>query len=219
MKKLFIIATLLTSTYSHADLFDNLTGNLNLSPSQSSNLRNGLSSILSGSSSSGVKIKERLSFNKCFEMLNQAKNNQITEKEEFVNIGYALNNFYSNVIEGDYQQFHNPDTSFRKFGRTLMRGITNIESIGFNSTTSSKNAPQLDYDCSNFMDIEKVSKVIVNNKECRKVDLALNAMNSQTKKRVQAGVSHYFCEGENIVKADYTGKKFTEIYEMNEIKE
>ncbi|MFG1500627.1 hypothetical protein ABMA70_10520 [Halobacteriovorax sp. XZX-3] len=219
MKRLLLTAILLTSATAQADLFDNLTANLNLSPSQSNNLRNGLASILSGGGSGSVKEAERYSFNKCFEMLRVAKQEQIKSGKKFIKAGYATGKFYSNVIEGDYKQFHDKNEDISKFGRTLMRGVSNLDSIRFNSTTSEKDAPHLDYYCSSYMDIESVSKVIVGNKECRKVDLALNAMDANTKKRYKASASNFFCEGENIVKTDFTGKKYDVIYEMNEIQE
>ncbi|EPZ49294.1 hypothetical protein M902_0249 [Bacteriovorax sp. BAL6_X] len=217
MKRLLITAMILTGATAQADLFDNLTANLNLSPSQSNNLRNGLASILSGSGSSSVREAEKLSFNKCFEMLKEAKQEQVKSDKDFIKSGYATGSFYSNVIEGDYQQFHDRNEEVSKFGRTLMRGITNLDSIRFNSTTSVKHAPHLDYYCSSYMDIENVSKVIVENKECRKVDLALNAIDANTKKKYKATASNFFCEGESIVKTDFTGKRFEVIYEMNEI--
>ena len=217
MKKLFIISTLLLSTYAQADLFDSLTGNLNLSPTQSGNLRSGLASILGGSKRGNVTIAQTRSFSTCFEMLIKAKAKQLDADAEFVKVGFATNRFYSNVIEGDYQQFHNRDKNRSMFGRTLMRGISDIESIGFNSTTSRESAPHLDSDCSSYMDIEKVSKVQVDGRECRKVDLVLNAEDPKTKKDYKAYASNLFCEGENIVKTDFTGREFREIYEMHEI--
>lgn len=218
MKKLLVIASLLLSTYAQADLFENLTSNLNLNAAQSGNLRNGLASLLGGSSRSEVKVKESLSFNTCFDMLNKAKLNQLKEKKDFIDVGYALNNFYSGVIEGDYVQFHD-NTKVSKFGRTLMRGLTDINSINFNSTASEKTAPHLDFACSNFMDIDSVTKVIVEDKECRKVDLSLNAIDAHTKKKFKVTASNFFCEGEHVVKTDFTGKRFDIIYKMHEIKE
>ncbi|MEH0861825.1 MULTISPECIES: hypothetical protein [Halobacteriovorax] len=214
MKNLLIL-TMLLSTSAQADLFDNLTANLNLSPSQSQNLRNGLSSILNGGGSSQVKIKENLSFNKCFQMLEAAKNKQINNDQALVNIGYSTRAFYSDVIEGDFRQFHIEDT--RQFGIQLMRGLSDTRSIHINSYSSVETAPQNDRDCSNYMDIEKVSKVKIDGKVCRKVDLVLNAIDPNTQKKYKQQASNIFCEGENNIKADFTGKDFDVIYEMNEI--
>lgn len=216
MKSLLFITIFLSSTMAQADLlFDSLTSNLNLTASQSHNLRNGLASILSSRNNGQVQIKENLSFNKCFQMLEKAKQKQIEEGKDFIDIGLSTRSFYSDVIEGDYQQFHSQDT--RKFGIELMRGLSNTKSININSYSSAEVAPQNNSDCSDYMDIKKVSKVKIDGKVCRKVDLVLNAIDLKTKKEYKSSASNIFCEGEHIIRADFTGKSFDVINEMNEI--
>lgn len=215
MKKLLLITMLLSTSAAQADLFDNLTSNLNLSPSQSQNLRSGLSSILSGGNHFSPKIRKTLSFNKCFSMLTEARQKQINEDKDFVDIGYSTSSFYSDVIEGDYRQFHTEDN--RKFGIQLMRGLTDTRRIHINTYSSSETAPQNDYDCSSYMDIERVAKVKIDGKVCRKVDLALNAVDRDTKKQYKRTAANIFCEGERYIKSDFTGQEFEVIYEMNEI--